>query len=181
MDTQKQFPVGVLFENEARNLFENIVGDLAKTPEIQPNMLKIVKECSGLPIAITTVANTLKNEKDIHVWEDAVNLFKMSDPIKIDGMDEKLVTPLILLYTLSSQTYISFSFFKVYATVVMAIGNPEHYLTILSILGWISGLNYNSQIFTLTSLSPPSLLACCCSFSSNQIQCCCCCCCSSDP
>ena len=88
MDTQKQFPVGVLFENEARNLFENIVGDLAKTPEIQPNMLKIVKECSGLPIAITTVANTLKNEKDIHVWEDAVNLFKMSDPIKIDGMDE---------------------------------------------------------------------------------------------
>ena len=44
MDTQKQFPVGVLFENEARNLFENIVGDLAKTPGIQPNMLKIVKE-----------------------------------------------------------------------------------------------------------------------------------------
>ncbi|KAL0005341.1 hypothetical protein SO802_012902 [Lithocarpus litseifolius] len=90
MDTQKQFPVGVLLENEARNLFENIVGDLAKTPEIQPNMLKIVKECSGLPIAITTVANTLKNAKDIYVWEDAVNLFKMSDPIKIDGMDEKL-------------------------------------------------------------------------------------------
>nr|POE92916.1 disease resistance protein [Quercus suber] len=90
MDTQKQFPVGVLFENEARNLFENIVGDLAKTPEIQPNMLKIVKECSGLPIAITTVANTLKNEKDTYVWEDAVNLFKMCDPIKIDGMDEKV-------------------------------------------------------------------------------------------
>ena len=90
MDTQKQFPVGVLFENEARNLFENIVGDLAKTPEIQPNMIKIVKECSGLPIAITTVANTLKNEKDKHVWEDAVNLFKMSDSIKIDEMDEKV-------------------------------------------------------------------------------------------
>ncbi|XP_030958838.1 disease resistance protein At4g27190-like [Quercus lobata] len=90
MDTQKQFQVGVLSENEARNLFENIVGDLAKTPEIQPNMLKIVKECSGLPIAITTVANTLKNEKDKHVWEDAVNLFKMSDSIKIDEMDEKV-------------------------------------------------------------------------------------------
>ena len=90
MDTKHLFLVGVLSEDEAMNLFEKIVGDLAKTPEIQPNMLEIVKECSGLPIAITTVANTLKNEKDIHVWEDAVNLFKMSDSIKIDEMDEKV-------------------------------------------------------------------------------------------
>ena len=75
MDTQKQFRVGVLFENEARNLFENMVGDLAKTPEIQPNMLKIVKECSGLPIAIIKVANTLENEKHKYVWEIALNLF----------------------------------------------------------------------------------------------------------
>ncbi|XP_030927939.1 probable disease resistance protein At4g27220 [Quercus lobata] len=90
MDTQKQIPVEVLLKNEARNLFEKIVGDLAKRPEIQPNMLKIVEECSGLPIAIKTVANTLKNEKDIKVWEDAVNMFKMSEPIKIAGMDEKV-------------------------------------------------------------------------------------------
>ncbi|XP_050275389.1 probable disease resistance protein At4g27220 isoform X2 [Quercus robur] len=90
VDTPKQFQVGVLFENEARKLFENIVGDLAKTPEIQPNMLKIVKECSGLPIAITTVANTLKNVTEIYVWKDVVNQFKMFSPKEIDGMDEKV-------------------------------------------------------------------------------------------
>ena len=90
MDTQKQFPVGVLFENEAINLFENIVGDLAEMPEIQPNMLEIVKECSGLPIAITTVANTLKNVTEIYVWKDVVNQFKMFNPKEIDGMDEKV-------------------------------------------------------------------------------------------
>ena len=67
MDTQKQFEVKVFLDHEARNLFEKIVGDLAKTSEIKPTMLKIVEECAGLPIAITTVANALKNQKKLRI------------------------------------------------------------------------------------------------------------------
>ncbi|KAM3705372.1 hypothetical protein ACJW31_03G074700 [Castanea mollissima] len=88
--TQKQFPVGILLKEEPRNLFEKIIGDSAKNHEIQQTMLQIVEECSGLPVAITTVANALKNEEDICVWKDALNQFKFSDTKSIDGMDEKV-------------------------------------------------------------------------------------------
>ncbi|XP_050275403.1 disease resistance protein At4g27190-like [Quercus robur] len=44
MDTQKQFEVKVFLNDEARNLFEKIGGDLAKTSEIKPTMLQIVEE-----------------------------------------------------------------------------------------------------------------------------------------
>ncbi|KAK7852033.1 putative disease resistance protein [Quercus suber] len=88
MDAQTQFPVGVLSDDEAISLFEKIVGNLAKTGEFKSNMHQIVKECAGLPIAITTVANALKNKKNIYVWKDALNKLKMSCPIKIEGMDE---------------------------------------------------------------------------------------------
>ena len=98
MDTQMQFPVGVLSDNEAISLFEKIVGDLAKTGEFKSNMHQIVKECAGLPIAITTVANALKNKENIYVWKDALNKLKMSCPIKIEGMDEEVYKSIKLSY-----------------------------------------------------------------------------------
>ena len=98
MDTQKQFEVKVFLDHEARNLFEKIVGDLAKTSEIKPTMLQIVKECAGLPIAITTVAKALKNRKNIDVWECALNQLKISRPIEIVGTDEKVYKSIKLSY-----------------------------------------------------------------------------------
>ncbi|KAL4639789.1 hypothetical protein ACB092_03G243400 [Castanea dentata] len=98
MDTQKQFTVGVLSDDEARNLFEGIVGEFSKTPEFQPCMLKIVKECARLPIAITTVANALKNQTNIYVWKDFLKLLKMSKPKEIEGMDENVNKSIRLSY-----------------------------------------------------------------------------------
>ncbi|XP_030930705.1 disease resistance protein At4g27190-like [Quercus lobata] len=89
MGTQKQFPVEVLSGNEAISLFEKIVGYLAG--EFKSKMPQIVKECAGLPIAITTVANALKNRKNIGVWKYALNQLKKSRPIEIVGTDEKAV------------------------------------------------------------------------------------------
>uniref|UniRef100_A0A7N2L7U1 NB-ARC domain-containing protein n=1 Tax=Quercus lobata TaxID=97700 RepID=A0A7N2L7U1_QUELO len=89
MGTQKQFPVEVLSDNEAISLFEKIVGYLAG--EFKSKMPQIVKECAGLPIAITTVANALKNRKIIDVWKYALNQLKNSRPIEIVGTDEKPV------------------------------------------------------------------------------------------
>ncbi|KAF3960753.1 hypothetical protein CMV_014557 [Castanea mollissima] len=98
MDTQKQFTVGFLSDDEAGNLFEGIVGKFAKTPEFQPCMLQIVEECARLPIAITTVANALKNQTNIYVWKDFLKRLKMSSPIEIEGMDEKVYKSIRLSY-----------------------------------------------------------------------------------
>ncbi|XP_075656718.1 disease resistance protein At4g27190-like [Castanea sativa] len=98
MDTQKQFEVGVLSGDEARNLFEGIVGEFAKTPKMQPYMHQIVKECAGLPIAITTVANALKNQTNIYVWKDFLTQLKMSSLKEIEGMNEKVYRSIRLSY-----------------------------------------------------------------------------------
>ncbi|KAL4637752.1 hypothetical protein ACB092_03G098800 [Castanea dentata] len=98
MDTQMQFAVGVLSDDEAINLFEKIVGDFAKTGEFKSNMHQIVKECAGLPIAITTVAKALKNKKNIDVWKYALNKLEMSRPIEIVGTEEKVYTSIKLSY-----------------------------------------------------------------------------------
>ncbi|KAK7844076.1 disease resistance protein [Quercus suber] len=98
MDTQKQFEVKVFSNDEARNLFEKIVGDLAKTSEIKPTMLQIVEECAGLPIAITTVANALKNQKNPRIWKDFLNQLKMSSPREIEGMNEMVYKSIKMSY-----------------------------------------------------------------------------------
>nr|POE69749.1 disease resistance protein [Quercus suber] len=98
MGTQKRVKVGVLSDAEARNLFEGIVGEFAKTPKIQPYMHQIVKECAGLPIAITTVAKALKNQTNIYVWKDFLKQLKMSSPIEIEGMDENVYKSIRLSY-----------------------------------------------------------------------------------
>uniref|UniRef100_A0A2N9JBY9 NB-ARC domain-containing protein n=1 Tax=Fagus sylvatica TaxID=28930 RepID=A0A2N9JBY9_FAGSY len=98
MNTQKEFQVGVLSDNEAKNLFQKIVVGLTKTPEIQATMEEIIEECAGLPIAITTVANFLKNQENINVWKDALQQLKTSSPTEIEGMDEKVYKSIKLSY-----------------------------------------------------------------------------------
>jgi hypothetical protein len=98
MDTQKEFLIGVLADDEARNLFEKIVGNLAKFPELQPSTVQIVKECAGLPIAITTIANALKNQKNVNVWKDVLKQLKLSSATEIKGMHEKVYTSIKLSY-----------------------------------------------------------------------------------
>lgn len=72
METQKNFYIKQLSDNEARDLFEKIVGNLGKSPNLQNIAIKIVKECAGLPIAITIVANSLKTRENSFVWRDAL-------------------------------------------------------------------------------------------------------------
>uniref|UniRef100_A0A2N9H7S8 NB-ARC domain-containing protein n=1 Tax=Fagus sylvatica TaxID=28930 RepID=A0A2N9H7S8_FAGSY len=76
MDAQELFLVGLLSKNEAENLFGKIVGDLPEPLNLRPTMVEVVEECAGLPIAITTVANALKNQKNPKVWKDALRTVK---------------------------------------------------------------------------------------------------------
>uniref|UniRef100_A0A7N2ML54 AAA+ ATPase domain-containing protein n=1 Tax=Quercus lobata TaxID=97700 RepID=A0A7N2ML54_QUELO len=90
MDVEKIFQVEVLSNEEAKFLFVKIVGDFAETLNFQSTMVEVVKECAGLPIAITTVANTLKNQKNPNVWKDALQQLKRANPTQINGMHEKI-------------------------------------------------------------------------------------------
>ncbi|KAK4573426.1 hypothetical protein RGQ29_031403, partial [Quercus rubra] len=90
MDAEKIFHVEVLSNKEAKFLFVKIVGDFAETLNFQSTMVEVVKECAGLPIAITTVANTLKNQRNLNVWKDALQQLKRGNPTQIKGMHEKI-------------------------------------------------------------------------------------------
>ncbi|KAM3731329.1 hypothetical protein ACB098_12G154700 [Castanea mollissima] len=90
MDAEKIFQVEVLSNKEAKFLFVKIVGDFAETLNFQSTMVEVVKECAGLPIAITTVASTLKKQKNLDVWKDALQQLKRANPTHIRGMHEKV-------------------------------------------------------------------------------------------
>ncbi|KAF3457380.1 hypothetical protein FNV43_RR02037 [Rhamnella rubrinervis] len=77
MRVEQNFLVGVLSEREAASLFNSIAGDTIKNLAIQPLASKIVNECGGLPIAIATVANALRN-KSPPVWNNALQELRAS-------------------------------------------------------------------------------------------------------
>ncbi|GMN24899.1 hypothetical protein TIFTF001_000738 [Ficus carica] len=70
------------------NLFNQTVGDLMKELDFQTLGAQIVKECASLPLAISTVANALKN-KNVAIWKDALQELRASNPTNIKGMHEK--------------------------------------------------------------------------------------------
>ncbi|XP_022761547.1 probable disease resistance protein At4g27220 [Durio zibethinus] len=71
MGTQKNFAVHVLNEEEAWDMFKETAGDDVQSRDLLPIAIKVAKECAGLPLAITTVATTLKN-KSLFVWKNAL-------------------------------------------------------------------------------------------------------------
>ncbi|KAF3971235.1 hypothetical protein CMV_005140 [Castanea mollissima] len=97
------FQVEVLSNEEAKFLFVKIVGDFAETLNFQSTMVEVVKECAGLPIAITTVANTLKNQKNPNVWKDALQQLKRENPTQIKGMHEKVYASIKFSYNFLSK------------------------------------------------------------------------------
>ncbi|KAF3944595.1 hypothetical protein CMV_028952 [Castanea mollissima] len=99
MDSQEIFSVGALSDDEAKHLFSKIVGNFfAETLDFQSTMVEVVKECAGLPIAITTVANALKSRKDLKIWKDAVGQLKRANPTQIKEMHKKVYSSIKLSY-----------------------------------------------------------------------------------
>ncbi|KAM4110288.1 hypothetical protein ACB094_03G183700 [Castanea mollissima] len=97
-DPQEIFQVEALSNNEAKLLFVKIAGNFAETLDFRSTMAEVVKECAGLPIAITTVANALKSRKDARVWKDAVGQLKRANPTQIEGMLKEVYSSIKLSY-----------------------------------------------------------------------------------
>ncbi|XP_038992979.1 probable disease resistance protein At4g27220 [Hibiscus syriacus] len=73
MNADKSFPVHVLKEDEAWNLFKKIVGDRVNDADVQSKALDACRRCGGLPLTIVTTANYLKKAPPSE-WETASKL-----------------------------------------------------------------------------------------------------------
>ncbi|KAG4123418.1 hypothetical protein ERO13_D11G325233v2 [Gossypium hirsutum] len=71
MDAKESFPLGVLTHEEAWNFFKNIARNGVESHDLPPIAIEVAKRCGGLPIAIRTLATSLKNEPPF-AWEDAL-------------------------------------------------------------------------------------------------------------
>uniref|UniRef100_A0A0A0LMT4 Uncharacterized protein n=1 Tax=Cucumis sativus TaxID=3659 RepID=A0A0A0LMT4_CUCSA len=93
------FEIKVLGENESWNLFKAMAGKIVEASDLKPIAIQVVRECAGLPIAITTVAKALRN-KPSDIWNDALDQLKSVDVFmtNIGEMDKKVYLSLKLSY-----------------------------------------------------------------------------------
>nr|XP_048325991.1 disease resistance protein At4g27190-like [Ziziphus jujuba var. spinosa] len=104
MDANLNFVLDDLRFDEAKDLFDKIVGDqLIRNPEIQALAIEIVKECAGLPIALETVASALK-KKDYPIWSNALRELRRSAPTNIKGMNKNVYSSIKLSYDFLEST-----------------------------------------------------------------------------
>ncbi|CAL5351723.1 unnamed protein product [Camellia sinensis] len=101
MDTQKNFKVGVLHEEEAWSLLKEMAGISDKgtshPTNLQLTQMAVAKECGGLPIAIVTVGRALKG-KGKPSWGSALEQLQKSIVNNIKGVYEKVFKSLELSY-----------------------------------------------------------------------------------
>ncbi|KAI9112143.1 hypothetical protein K1719_016666 [Acacia pycnantha] len=95
MEIQKDFLIGVLNEEEAWSLFEDMVGDVVKDANLRNVAIQVAQKCAGLIVLIVTVARALKNKDGIDSWKDALNQLKTVDE---EGMSAKIYSALEFSY-----------------------------------------------------------------------------------
>ncbi|KAL2473015.1 putative disease resistance protein [Forsythia ovata] len=101
MECQKYLKVEVLSEEEAWNLFMNKLGHSKQHSKqlplaVEETAKKVVKRCAGLPLAIITMAGSLRGVIDIHEWRDALEELEESSIGQADMENDVLP---ILLYS----------------------------------------------------------------------------------
>ncbi|KAK4851640.1 hypothetical protein QYF36_017065 [Acer negundo] len=97
MDIKKNFKVEILSDAEAESLFWKTVGYFEEKSDLNPIAVEIVGKCAGLPIAIKTIANALKN-KSLPFWKDALDQLKKANPKNIKGMDRDVYSTIDLSF-----------------------------------------------------------------------------------
>ncbi|THF96713.1 hypothetical protein TEA_002037 [Camellia sinensis var. sinensis] len=101
MNTQKNFMVRVLPEEEAWNLFKEKeaipYNDTSHTIDFKSTQMSVAKECGGLPIAIVTVGRALKG-KGRPSWDSALEQLRKSIVHNIKGVYDKVIKSLELSY-----------------------------------------------------------------------------------
>ncbi|PPD72118.1 hypothetical protein GOBAR_DD30995 [Gossypium barbadense] len=86
MDAQKNFPIGVLNEKEAWDLFKKMAGDCVESCDLKPIAMEVAKKCAGLPIAIATVAGALRNKR-LFEWKNALRELERPSSSNFTGIN----------------------------------------------------------------------------------------------
>ncbi|KAK3200433.1 hypothetical protein Dsin_023848 [Dipteronia sinensis] len=71
MESQSNFPIGVLNEEEAWSLFKKIVGNCIEDGNLNSIAKDVAKACRGVPKVIVTKARELKNKGE-YEWKNAL-------------------------------------------------------------------------------------------------------------
>ncbi|KAK8985683.1 hypothetical protein V6N11_068928 [Hibiscus sabdariffa] len=85
-------------KQDALNLFLEKVGrDVLSFEGLSPIVESVSEQCGGLPLAIVTVASSMKGVSDIHEWRNAFN--ELNKQVKcVNGLDEKVFQQLMFSY-----------------------------------------------------------------------------------
>ncbi|GMH01907.1 hypothetical protein Nepgr_003746 [Nepenthes gracilis] len=97
MDCDTNIMVQVLSEQDSWDLFKKVSGNVVDSPDLQDVAKQVAKECGGLPIALVTLGRVLKN-KELSIWLDAAKALRLSIPVNIKGMHEKVFSCLQLSF-----------------------------------------------------------------------------------
>ncbi|GLT56444.1 hypothetical protein SLA2020_294830 [Shorea laevis] len=83
---------------ESLDLFLDKVGrHVLLVPNLEGILKLIVKECGGLPLAIVVIAESMRGEDDVNVWNNALN--ELRERVKsVNGFDEEIFERLRFSY-----------------------------------------------------------------------------------
>ncbi|XP_007036596.2 PREDICTED: probable disease resistance protein At4g27220 [Theobroma cacao] len=87
-----------LSKQESFNLFLNHVGDdVLQLPALEEIVKLIVDQCGGLPLAIVTIAGSMKGVDDVREWRNALN--ELRECVKsVRGLDNEIFGRLMFSY-----------------------------------------------------------------------------------
>lgn len=163
MKTHKDFHLQHLLEDEAWSLFKQRAGDSVDELDLRPIAREVVKECDGLPLAITIIADTLKGA-GVGIWRNALEELRRSEPTNIgDGeVSQKVYGALEVSYKyLRSEE--AKSFFLLCGLVSygdISLDDLLKYVVGLNLFGYMKSLEIaRDKVVTLvTTLKDSSLL-----------------------
>ncbi|KAK8589983.1 hypothetical protein V6N12_024369 [Hibiscus sabdariffa] len=99
MEAQKAFPIGILTQEEAWDLFKEVAMKSVESPDVLPIATEIAKKCAGLPIAISTVARALRNQP-LFAWRDALRQLRNPSSSNFSEVPKEAYSAIKLSYNL---------------------------------------------------------------------------------
>ncbi|XVF78199.1 hypothetical protein PTKIN_Ptkin14bG0111000 [Pterospermum kingtungense] len=94
----REVKVSTLSKPDAWSLFSEKVGqEVLNHPDLLPTVKSVAKECAGLPLAIVTIASSMRGVCDIHEWSNALHELSRHIP-SVNGMEEKIFQQLQFSY-----------------------------------------------------------------------------------
>ncbi|CAA3007003.1 probable disease resistance At5g63020, partial [Olea europaea subsp. europaea] len=97
MDCQRIIKVNTLSEQEASELFLKKLGRVELHPEVERIHKKMVKRCGGLPLALVTLAGSMRGVTGIYEWRDALEGLEESC-MRQANMEDKVLSILSYSY-----------------------------------------------------------------------------------